>query len=66
MSLLRDVNGNWSSKRVAGYVAGAVVLIAFVADGFHFYDMNESVANTLIMAVAAILGIGTFERKQPG
>ena len=66
MSLTRDINGNRSSKRIGGLVAGAVVLVAFVADGFHFYDLNESVANTIIMAVAAMLGIGTFERKQPG
>jgi hypothetical protein len=66
MSLTKDINGNRSSKRVAGLVAGAVVLIAFVADGFHFYDLNESVANTIILAVAGMLGIGTFEKKQPG
>ena len=63
MSLLRDANNNLSSKRVAGYVVLAVVLIAFVGDLFEKMDINESVANTLIMSAAALLGIGTFEKK---
>jgi hypothetical protein len=62
MSLLRDANNNLSSKRVAGYVVLAVVLIAFVGDLFEKIEINESVANTLIMSAAALLGIGTFER----
>lgn len=63
MSLLRDANNNLSSKRVAGYVVLAVVLIAFVGDLFEKMDINESVANTLIMSAAALLGIGTFEKR---
>lgn len=63
MSLLRDVNNNLSSKRVAGYVVLSVVLIAFVGDLFEKMDINESVANTLIMSAAALLGIGTFEKR---
>jgi hypothetical protein len=31
---------------------------------FEKYTINESVADTLIMAAAALIGIGTFERKQ--
>lgn len=64
MSLLKDINGNTSSKRVAGFVVLSVVLIAFVADLFNQLSINESVADTLIMAAAALLGLGTFERKQ--
>ena len=63
MSLLRDTNNNLSSKRVAGYVIFAFVLFAFVGDLFEKLVINESVANTLIMSAAALLGIGTFERK---
>ena len=63
MSLLRDTNNNLSSKRVAGYVVLAVVLFAFVGDLFEKLVINESVANTLIMSAAALLGIGTFEKK---
>jgi hypothetical protein len=63
MSLLRDTNNNLSSKRVAGYAIFAVVLFAFVADLFEKLVINESVANTLIMSAAALLGIGTFEKK---
>ena len=63
MSLLRDKNNNLSSKRVAGYVVLAVVLFAFVGDLFEKLEINESVANTLAMYAAALLGIGTFENK---
>ena len=63
MSLLRDTNNNLSSKRVAGYAVLSVVLFAFVGDLFEKLVINESVANTLIMYAAALLGIGTFEKK---
>jgi len=63
MSLLRDANNNWSSKRIAGYVILSIVLFAFVGDLFEKLEINESVANTLIMSAAALLGIGTFEKK---
>ena len=63
MSLLRDANNNLSSKRVAGYVVLSVVLIAFIGDLSEKMEINESVANTLIMSAAALLGIGTFEKK---
>ena len=63
MSLLRDTNNNLSSKRVAGYIVLAVVLFAFVSDLFEAMVINESVANTLAMSAAALLGIGTFEKK---
>lgn len=63
MSLLRGTNNNLSSKRVAGYVVLAVVLFAFVSDLFKAMEINESVANTLAMSAAALLGIGTFEKK---
>ncbi len=63
MRLLKDANNNLSSKRVAGYAVLSVVLCAFVGDLFERLEINESVANTLIMSAAALLGIGTFEKK---
>jgi hypothetical protein len=63
MSLLRDANNKMSSKRVSGYVILAVVLFAFIGDLFSELEINESVANTLIMSAAALLGIGTFEKR---
>ncbi len=63
MSLLRDANNKMSSKRVSGYVILSVVLLAFIGDLFSELEINESVANTLIMSAAALLGIGTFEKR---
>lgn len=63
MSLLRDANNKMSSKRVSGYVILVVVLLAFIGDLFSQLEINESVANTLIMSAAALLGIGTFEKR---
>lgn len=48
---------------MAGFVIFSVVLGAFVADLFEALTINETVANTFIMAAAAMLGIGVFERK---
>ena len=68
MSLFLDINNRKSSKRVGGFIAGGVVLLAFVADGFHWYDMNETVAQTIFIASASMIGAGIFERKtkEPG
>ena len=63
MNLLRDANNKMSSKRVSGYVILVVVLLAFIGDLFSELEINESVANTLIMSAAALLGIGTFEKR---
>lgn len=64
MSLLKDVNGNLSSKRVAGYVLLGYVLLITTADLVEKYTVNESIVQSLILAAAALLGIGTFEKKQ--
>ena len=59
----KDINGNLSSKRVTGMVAGGVVLVAFVMDGFSFFEMNEGVAETIIFCAAGLLGTTVFEKK---
>ena len=44
-------------------VAGGVVLVAFVMDGFSFFEMNEGVAETIIFCAAGLLGTTVFEKK---
>lgn len=63
MSLLKDTNGNVSSKRVAGYVIILYVLLVTTADGFDVYAVSESIIQSLILAAAGLIGIGTFEKK---
>lgn len=65
MELLKDINGSLSSKRVGGYVSGGVVLITFVLDGFDFFTINESIAQTIFVSAAAMIGVGVLEKKQP-
>jgi hypothetical protein len=62
-SLFNDNSGKPSSKRINGTALLWVVVVAFLADGISVYSINEAIATSLIFAAAALLGIGTFEKK---
>lgn len=63
MKLLKDRNGKWSSKRVAGLTCFIVGLSMAITTGFGWY----SVDTTLILGVLGVgggtIGLGTFEKK---
>lgn len=67
--LLQDSDGNTSSKRVAGYIAGGFGLALIVAVGIVsmftvLKDPSTTIdaGKTLIYVAAILLGIGTFEK----
>lgn len=64
--MFRDANGNISSKRVIGAITYAIGLGMAVIAGFNFYNVETGLIVGILSNGSILLGIGTFERKQPG
>lgn len=64
-NLLHDVNGNLSSKRVAGYF-GLSVAFALTVIALFFDDQGNAVSMLYAWLgfAAGALGLGVFEKKQ--
>ena len=62
-----DKNDNkYSSKKTMGLISGALVCIAFIGDGFHWFTVNENLFNSMLIFSATMLGVSTlkaFARK---
>jgi len=61
--LLKDRNGNPSSKRVMGYVAGVIGLLMAIASGLDFYTIEVGLVGTILGFSGGLIGIGVFEQK---
>ena len=49
-----------------GLISGALVCIAFIGDGFHWFTVNENLFNSMLIFSATMLGVSTlkaFARK---
>lgn len=66
--ILEDHEGRLSSKRVAAFILLLMVCLQVVGDLFHWHSVQPDILDSLLMAVAAFLGISTIDRfsqKQP-
>ena len=60
--LKEDLNdGKYSSKKTMGIVSGILVCIAFIGDGFHFFTINESLFDSMLIFSATMLGVSTVK-----
>jgi len=64
--MFRDANGNISSKRVIGAITYFIGLSMAIVTGLEFYNVSEGIIIGILSNGTLLLGIGTFERKQPG
>ena len=70
MKFLKDImtedakDNKYSSKKVMGLLAGLLAFIAFVVDGFHFYDINDGMFDS--MFAATMLGVSVLRKFAPG
>lgn len=65
--LMEDLKDKkYSSKKVTGMVGSLLAFIAFVVDGFHFYDINDAMFDSLLIFSATMLGVSTLRRFAPG
>lgn len=58
--LLRERRGGkYSSKKIWGFIIMILVSAAFVTDGLHFYEVNENLFNSMLIAGTTLIGLGT-------
>jgi len=51
----------YSSKKTMGIISGALVCIAFIGDGFHWFTINENLFNSMLLFSATMLGVSTIK-----
>jgi len=60
--LKEDLNDDkYSSKKTMGLISGALVCIAFIGDGFHWFSVNENLFNSMLIFSATMLGVSTLK-----
>lgn len=64
-STLKDCDGNYSSKRVAAFIALAAFLVFAGADQFTAHKANETTLNDLMWIIGGGLGLAVIERFAP-
>lgn len=47
----------FSSKKTLGIISGILVCLAFIGDGFHWFTLNESIFNSMLIFSATMLGV---------
>ena len=47
----------YSSKKTLGIISGILVCLAFIGDGFHWFTLNESLFNSMLIFSATMLGV---------
>ena len=49
-------DGKTSSKKVMGVLAGILAFAAFVVDGFHFYEIDSGMFDSMLIFSGTMLG----------
>jgi len=49
-------DGKASSKKVMGILAGILAFAAFVVDGFHFYEIDSGMFDSMLIFSGTMLG----------
>lgn len=52
----------YSSKKTMGIIAGILICMAFIGDGFHWFTVNENLFNTMVIFSATMLGVSTIPK----
>ena len=53
--------GKFSSKKTMGIIGSTLAFIAFVVDGFHFYDINNDMFNSMLLFSGTMLGVSVIK-----
>ena len=68
MKFLKDIltedvkDKKYSSKKTVGIIGSALCFIAFIVDGFHFYDIDGTMLDSLLIFSATMLGVSAFRK----
>lgn len=55
-------DNKYSSKKFMGILAGMLAFSAFVVDGFHFYNINEGMFDSMLFFSATMLGMSVLHK----
>ena len=47
----------YSSKKTLGIISGILVCLAFIGDGFHWFTVNTTLFNSMLIFSATMLGV---------
>ena len=67
MKFLKDIftesldEGKYSSKKTVGLIAALLAFIGFLVDGFHFYDINDTMFDSILIFAATMLGVSIIK-----
>ena len=65
-----EKGGKYSSKKIWGHIFCGLVGTTYVMDGWHFYEINEHLFDSLLIAGVTLLGLtivkGMFGKKSGG
>jgi len=60
--LKEDLNdGKYSSKKTMGVISGILVCVAFIGDGFDFFNVNLALFDSMLIFSATMLGVSTVK-----
>ena len=72
MKFLKDIltedvkDKKYSSKKTMGVVSGLLAFIGFLVDGFHFYDIDGAMLDSMLFFSAAMLGVSVLRHFANG
>jgi hypothetical protein len=46
----------FSSKKTVGIISAVLAFLAFIVDGFHFYDINDGMFDSMLIFSGTMLG----------
>ena len=67
MKFIKDIftedktDNKYSSKKTMGIISGILVCIAFIGDGFHWFEVNQELFNSMLIFSATMLGVSTIK-----
>tara|TARA_Y100000389_G_scaffold121528_1_gene118956 strand:- start:3786 stop:4013 length:228 start_codon:yes stop_codon:yes gene_type:complete len=59
-------DGKTSSKKVMGVLAGILAFAAFVVDGFHFYEIDSGMFDSMLIFSGTMLGASIVKSFSSG
>ena len=64
-----EKGGKISSKKVWGAIVLTLVSMTYVMDGYHFYEINVALFNSMLLAGVSLIGLHTvgnmFKKSTP-
>ena len=65
--LTEDKNDNkFSSKKTMGIIGGLLAFLGFIVDGFHFYEIDQAMFDSILIFSGTMLGASIVKASGKG